>query len=107
MFFLVDCVQRRYFSRSIVEITGILQKTPNLALAILNMLGCYAGLPGTLKFTTEFFIFTAFVEIAPLSSFFIVFVANCLGLIAFHKVWFNAIYSVSTKDDDLSKLDLT
>jgi formate hydrogenlyase subunit 3/multisubunit Na+/H+ antiporter MnhD subunit len=35
MFFLVDCIQRRYKTRIISEITGILHTTPNLGIAII------------------------------------------------------------------------
>lgn len=107
MFFLVDCIQRRYSTRSVIEISGILQKTPNLGIAILIMCIFYSGLPGTLKFTSEFYIFSAFIEIAPLSSFLIIFIANCLGLIGFSKLWFNVTYGMSIKNDNLTKLDLT
>ena len=54
MFYLVDCIQRRYSSRSVIEISGILTKTPSLGIAIILMCILYSGLPGTLKFTSEF-----------------------------------------------------
>jgi len=67
----------------------------------------YSGLPGTLKFTSEFYIFSAFVEIAPMSAFLVIFIANCLGLIGFSKLWFNVNYGMSIKNSKLTKLDLT
>jgi len=57
MFFIVDCLQRRFNSRNVVEISGVLQITPMLGIAIITMCVLYAGLPGTLKFTCEFYIF--------------------------------------------------
>lgn len=107
MFFLVDCIQRRYFTRSVIEISGILQKTPNLGISILHMGIFYAGMPGTLKFTSEFYIWSAFMEIAPLSAFLVIYIATCLGLIGFSKLWFDVIFGMSTKNNNLSKLDLT
>ena len=107
MFFLVDCIQRRYASRSVIEISGILQQTPNLGITILAMCIFYSGLPGTLKFTSEFYIFSAFIEIAPMSAFLLILIANCLGLIGFSKLWFNVNYGMSIKNSKLAKLDLT
>jgi len=86
MFFLVDCVQKRFHSRSVVEISGILHFTPNLGIAILLMCIFYSGVPGTLKFVSEFYIFNGLFEVAPISCFFIMLIANVLGLIGFSKL---------------------
>ena len=107
MFFLVDCVYRRYFSRSVIELSGILQKTPNLAISIIVMCVFYSGLPGTLKFTSEFYIFSSFLEIAPFSSIFVIFIANCLGIIGFSKSWFNIIFGMSNFNKKQLVIDLT
>ena len=107
MFFLVDCTYRRYFSRSVIELSGILQKTPNLAISIILMCIFYSGLPGTLKFSSEFYIFSSFLEIAPFSSLIIIFIANCLGLIGFSKSWFNIIFGLSQFNNKQLILDLT
>lgn len=93
-FYLVDCVQRRYNSRSIIEINGIFQTTPNLALAILFSCVLYAGLPGTLKFITEFYILSGMIETAPYLTILIVFVVNFIGLIGFSKCWFNLVFGL-------------
>jgi len=85
MFFLVDCTYRRYFSRSVIELSGILQKTPNLAISIIFMCIFYSGIPGTLKFSSEFYIFSSFLEIAPFSSILVIFIANFLGIVGFSK----------------------
>jgi len=85
MFYLVDCIQRRYNSRSVVEISGILQTTPMLAVSIMIMTVLYSGLPGTLKFTSEFYIFSGFFETSPFLCFFILFVSNVIGLVGFSK----------------------
>jgi len=85
MFFIVDCVQKRYYSRSVVEISGILHINPNLGIAILLMCIFYSGVPGTLKFSSEFLIFNNLFELSPLLCFFLMFFANVLGLIGFSK----------------------
>ena len=91
MFFLVDCIQKRYQTRIVSEISGILHTTPNLGLSILFMQILYSGLPGTLKFLSEFYIFSGLVASAPLSTIIILYVANFLGLIGFSKCWFNVV----------------
>jgi NADH:ubiquinone oxidoreductase subunit 4 (subunit M) len=85
MFFIVDCVYRRYRTRSIVEINGILHLTPNLGIAIILMVVFFAGLPGTIKFISEFYLFSAFFEISPMMCILLMFLANVLGLIGFSK----------------------
>jgi NADH:ubiquinone oxidoreductase subunit 4 (subunit M) len=107
MFYLVDCVFRRYYSKSVIEISGILQKTPNLGIAILIMCVFYSGLPGTLKFSSEFYIFSSFVEVSPFFSIITIFIANCLGLIGFSKCWFNVVYGMSLKNKRQLTTDLT
>lgn len=107
MFFIVDCIYRRYLSRSIIEINGILNITPNLGLSIIFMLIFFAGLPGTIKFIVEFYIFSGFMEISISLCFILMFVANVFGLIGFSKCWFNALFGVYLKGKLNVILDLT
>lgn len=58
MFFLVDCLQRRYQSRQTAAITGVLKTSPLLGLSIILMVISYLALPGTLKFTCEIMLFS-------------------------------------------------
>ncbi len=106
MFFLVDCVQKRYHSRSVVEISGIIHFTPNLGITILLMCIFYAGLPGTLKFMSEFYIFNNFFEISIISCFLLIFIANVFGLIGFSKNWFNVVFGM-TNYSKILPMDLT
>jgi len=106
MFFIVDCIQRRFNSRSVVEISGVLQITPLLGISIIVMCIFYAGLPGTLKFTCEFYIFCGLFEVTPILTIFIFFVANVLGLIGFSKCWFDVTFGMSLKNHKLTPLDL-
>jgi NAD(P)H-quinone oxidoreductase subunit 4 len=93
-FYFVDCVNRRFGSRNITEVNGILHITPNLATAIL--LGCviYSGIPGSLKFISELYIFLGLLESSPASCILTIFVANFLGLVGFSKVWFNLVFGL-------------
>ena len=85
MFFIVDCIYRRYRTRSIAEVNGILHLTPNLGISIITMVVFFAGLPGTIKFISEFYLFTMFSELSTLACFFLMFLANVCGLIGFSK----------------------
>jgi multicomponent Na+:H+ antiporter subunit A len=85
MFFIVDCVYRRYRTRSIVEINGILHLTPNLGISIILMVVFFAGLPGTIKFISEFYLFSSFFEISPFMCIMLMLIANVFGLIGFSK----------------------
>jgi len=107
MFFLVDCIQRRYKTRIISEISGILHTTPNLAISIIFMQILYSGLPGTLKFLSEFYIFSGFLNSAPISLILLMFGANFLGLIGFSKCWFNVIFGLTLKNQKNMTVDLT
>ena len=106
MFYIVDCLQRRFNSRSVVEISGILQITPMLGTVIIGMCVLYAGLPGTLKFTCEFYIFCGLFEITPSLTLVLFFIANILGLVGFSKCWFDATFGINLKNHELSPLDL-
>ena len=107
LFYLVDCIQRRYNTRSVVEISGILHTTPNLGIAILIAVILYAGLPGTLKFTSEVYIFMGLLESAPISCILLLYGVNFLGLIGFSKCWFNVVFGVTVKNQDKLPIDLT
>jgi NADH:ubiquinone oxidoreductase subunit 4 (subunit M) len=85
MFFIVDCIYRRYRTRSIVEVNGILHLTPNLGISIIVMIVFFAGLPGTIKFISEFYLFSMFSELSPFVCFLLMFLANACGLIGFSK----------------------
>ena len=107
MFFLVDCLQRRFNSRSVVEISGVLQINPSLGISIMLMCFIYAGLPGTLKFTSEFYVFCGLFEISPVLSFFLFFASNVIGLIGFSKCWFDVVFGMNLKNHKTSPFDLT
>ena len=107
MFYLVDCIQRRYSTRIVSEISGILHTTPNLGISILLMQILYSGLPGTLKFLSEFYIFSGLLCSAPLSTILILYSANFFGLIGFSKCWFNVVFGLTLKNQNKLPVDLT
>ncbi len=107
MFFIVDCLYRRFHTRSLVEVNGLLHITPNLGISILLMTIFFAGLPGTIKFISEFYIFSGFFEISPFMCLILMIMANVLGLIGFSKAWFNVVFGAFTKYTKYLPMDLT
>ena len=106
MFYIVDCIQRRYNSRSIIEVSGILHLTPMLGISIITMCIIYSGIPGTIKFTSEFYIFCNLFEITPTITIILFFITNVIGLIGFSKCWFNSTFGVFNKNYKLAPYDL-
>jgi formate hydrogenlyase subunit 3/multisubunit Na+/H+ antiporter MnhD subunit len=84
-FYLVDCVHRRYNTRSVAEISGILHTTPNLGIVILFGVILYSGFPGTLKFVSELYIFLGLLESCFFSCIILLYGANFLGILGFSK----------------------
>lgn len=107
MFYLVDCVYRRFHTRSLVEINGILHITPNLGISILIMTIFFAGLPGTIKFISEFYIFSSFLEVSPFLCILLMIIANVIGLIGFSKIWFNLVFGGFNKYTKYLPMDLS
>lgn len=107
MFFLVDCVYRRFHSRSIYNINGLLHLTPNLGISIILMCVLYSGLPGTIKFSCEFFIFSTLFESSWISCLILMLTVNVFGLIGFSKPWFNMLFGLSNYTVSQKVLDLS
>ena len=107
MFYLVDCIYRRYLSRHVTEVSGILHVTPNLGISILFMTIFYAGIPGTIKFISEFYIFSGLLEVSSTFCFLLMFIANVCGLIGFSKCWFNCVFGMNISFFKKAVLDLS
>jgi NADH:ubiquinone oxidoreductase subunit 4 (subunit M) len=107
MFFLVDCIYRRFHTRSVFAIQGLLSLTPNLAMAIFIMCVLYAGLPGTVKFTCELGLLMALSEGGLTPVMIILFFANIIGLVGFSKSWFNVIFGLPSKELNRPVADLS
>lgn len=107
LFYLVDCIQRRYRTRSIVQINGLLNTNPNLSIAILFTCLVYSGLPGTMKFITEFYILSGLIEAVPYTIVLLVFSVNYVGSIGFCKAWFNVVFGMSSSNNLAVQGDLS
>lgn len=107
MFFLVDCLYRRYHSRSIFVVNGVINDAPNLGIAIISMVVFFSGLPGTVKFVCEFFIFSLLSQFSWLFCFFFMLCINFIGLVGFSKSWFNSVFMLPGSRANSNIIDLT
>ncbi len=107
MFFLVDCVYKRFSSRSIIAVSGILNLCPFLGIFTIIKIIFFSALPGTIKFNVEFCLFSGLLEYSIFSTFFVMFVSNVLGLIGYSKVWFNSLFGLNEKKKSYNVLDLS
>lgn len=107
LFYTVDCVQRRFHTRSLIEIAGLLITTPSLGIVIFINCVLYSGLPGTLKFLSEVYIYSGLLECAPITLLLLLLGSNWLGLLGFCKCWFNSLYGASVTNQKYLTIDLT
>lgn len=110
MFFLVDCIQRRFQSRQTSEVVGIVHASPNLGLSIIFMVLMYLAIPGTLKFSCEFMLFSYVSDISFLLFFVILVAASTIAPVAFAKIWYSCVFGApsakSLLNNDLSHKEL-
>lgn len=107
LFYTVDCVQRRFHTRSIPELSGILQTHPQLGVIIFFNCVLYSGLPGTLKFLSELYMYTGLIENSFLLGCILFFGCNYLGLIGFCKCWYNVLFGLTVNNKQCISIDLT
>lgn len=106
MFYLVECIYIRYFSRSIFVVKGIFFSFNQLSLGIIFMCIVFSGIPGTFKFVCEFYVFNSIFNFSTVVCFFLIFFVNVIGLIGFSKNWFNALFSSPNVNNRNLSLDL-
>lgn len=107
LFYTVDCVQRRFHTRSIPELAGILQTHPHLGLVIFLNCVFYSGLPGTLKFISELYLYNGLLENSFILGCILFFGCNYLGLIGFCKCWYNVLFGLTINNKQIISIDLT
>ena len=105
MFYIVECIQKRLKTRSSMEVYGLLNMYPNLSIVIFLMCLLYSGLPGTLKFSNEIYLFTYIFSISPALFLIIIIVCNFISVLSFLKIWFNVIFGIQQNNNN-SPIDL-
>lgn len=109
MFYLVECLYKRYNSRNLQKIYGVSQMYPNLAIAIWAMLILFLGFPGTLKFYAEFQLALTLVNKDMVVAFLFLFIFVFIGSVGFVRCWFSLLYGHPgyKKTESKINLDLT
>ena len=101
LFYLVDLIYKRYYSRSLLYINCIFNNCQILPIFIFLSLLFYSGIPFTMKFVIEFIFINYFIY----DFFFLIlflFFINFLSIIGFSKSIFNMLYGYNK----LNVLDL-
>lgn len=109
MFYLVECIYKRYHSRSLYKVYGISQLFPNLGIAIWGMLIVFFGFPGTLKFYAELQLCMYLANNSLVLALFVAFVFIFVGAVGFARCWFSVLYGHpgDKSNNVVSRLDLT
>lgn len=109
MFYLVECLYKRYNSKNLQKIYGVSQIYPNLSIAIWGMIILFLGFPGTLKFYAEFQLILMLASKDMFIAFLFLFIFIFLGSIGFVRCWFSVLYGHPgyIKQKSQVNLDLT
>lgn len=105
LFFTIDILIKRFHTRIVTNITGIIQIMPIFGLCMILTLLLFTGLPFTIKFFLEISIFNLLLNFNLEISIFVIFVANWVGLLGFSKIWFNLLFGkpqINTIVNDLT-----
>lgn len=95
-FLLSDSLYRRFGTRSTVGVRGLLQLTPVFGYTLFICCLFFAGLPFTLKFIVEVYIFTQLFSLNSSVLIITIFICNWFGLISFMKNWFTPLFGSSS-----------
>ena len=76
MFFLVDLIQKRFGTRLLSELSGVIHICPNLGISIILMCLSFLALPFTLKFSCEFILFSGIADLSLMLLMIIVITTN-------------------------------
>ena len=103
-FLLSDSLYKRFSSRSSTSVRGLLQNAPAFGYLLFICCLLFAGLPFTLKFIVEVYIFVQLFSINSSILTLMLFICNWFGLISFMKNWFIPLFGSNNlnKISDLS-----
>ncbi len=92
MFYLVDIIQRRYGTRSIIAINGINLLNPQLTKYIWFLILIFSGFPLSAKFIIEWNLFCLLSNYGFILYLITTFFINVVGVIIFSKIMLNLLY---------------
>lgn len=96
LFFTVDILIKRFHTRIVTNITGIIQIMPIFGLCMIITLLLFTGLPFTIKFFLEINIFNLLLNFNIELTIIVILIANWIGLLGFSKIWFNLLFGKPT-----------
>lgn len=99
MFYLVDILQRRFKTRSLLFIKGLHLLLPKLSKHIWFLILLFSGFPLTAKFFIEWSLISLMVETQFLTLVYIILFVNFAGAIFFCKIMFTIIYGVQEENN--------
>lgn len=99
MFYLVDILQRRFKTRSILFIKGLHLILPKLTKHVWFLILLFSGFPLTAKFFIEWSLISLMVETQFLTLVYIILFVNFAGAIFFCKIMFTIIYGIQEEKD--------
>ena len=92
LFFYIDVITKRFNTRATSQITGLVHLMPSFsALMFATWLG-FSGLPYTIKFTLELWIFAGLLTTNAAVFAVLIISMNVIGLIGFSKHLFNSMF---------------
>ena len=94
-FYIVDCLYKRYKTRSVNGVYGVFNENFLLGFFILIALFLYLGFPFTIKFFIELKLFLFLFSYNYVLLVGLVFILNFLGSFFFAKIWFNVLFGVN------------
>lgn len=97
MFFLLsDSLYRRFGARNTSSVRGVLQTAPTLGYTIFVCCLLFAGLPFTLKFLVEVYIFAQLFATNVGALVCVLFICNWFGIVSFMKGWYGVLFGSSS-----------
>ena len=94
-FLLIDAITRRFKTRLVTEISGLMWLMPNLYCILLFLLVTFLGFPGSLFFLAEIYFFLFFFDINVFWTLCLLIIIYCYFGICFFKNWFMLLFNYS------------
>lgn len=94
-FLLCDSIYRRFNSRTTLNVRGLFQVQSGLAYCIFVCCIFFSGLPFTLKFIVEVYVYMQILNLNIPILIFIILICNWFGIISFNKHWFTTLFGVN------------
>ena len=104
MFYIVDILQRRFKTRSILYIKGLHILLPKITKHLWFLILLFSGFPLTAKFLIEWSLIALMVETNYTVLLFLILFVNFAGAIFFCKILFTIIYGIQ-EDKDISFIE--